>query len=156
MAELIDERACIRRAGASDVAAVRDLTCAAYAKWVPLIGREPTPMLADYEAAVREHIVDLLLVEADLVALIETVPADAYLLIENVAVAPRWQHHGYGRRLLAHAEQLATELGLASVRLYTNQKFTSNLALYRGLGYVVDCEEPIWGGCKVHMSKHLA
>lgn len=155
MADSNDERTCIRRAGPADVAAVRALTRAAYAKWVPLIGREPTPMVADYEVAVREHIVDLLLVEADLVALIETVPADDHLLIENVAVAPRWQHHGYGRHLLVYAERLATELGLATLRLYTNQKFTSNLELYRRLGYVVDREEPFWGGCKVYMSKRL-
>jgi hypothetical protein len=38
-----------------DAARVRDLTRAAYAKWVALIGREPLPMQADYQRAVAEH-----------------------------------------------------------------------------------------------------
>jgi hypothetical protein len=49
----------LRRAVAADAAAVRALTRAAYAKWVPLIGREPKPMGADYEAAVLRHCIDL-------------------------------------------------------------------------------------------------
>lgn len=45
-----------RRATATDV---RALARAAYAKWVPQIGREPKPMTADYDRAVAEHIIDL-------------------------------------------------------------------------------------------------
>ena len=41
----------LRRATPSDAAAVRDLTWAAYAKWVVVLGREPLPMTADYEEA---------------------------------------------------------------------------------------------------------
>lgn len=156
MVEANDEHLRIRRAGPVDATAVRALTRAAYAKWVPLIGREPTPMAADYEAAVCRHMIDLLMVETELVALIETVRVADHLLIENVAVSPPCQHLGYGRLLLAHAERLAADLGVATVRLYTNQKFASNLELYRRLGYVVDREEQFWGGCKVHMSKRVA
>ena len=59
----------IRRARQDDAAAIRELTRSAYAKWVPLIGREPTPMTADYDRAVREHMIDLLFVDAELTAL---------------------------------------------------------------------------------------
>jgi hypothetical protein len=45
----------LRRATSADVGAVRDLTRTAYAKWVPVIGRVPKPMTADYAAAVRDH-----------------------------------------------------------------------------------------------------
>jgi hypothetical protein len=37
----------LRQATAADAGAIRDLTREAYAKWVPLIGREPKPMTAD-------------------------------------------------------------------------------------------------------------
>ncbi|HLB97049.1 MAG TPA: GNAT family N-acetyltransferase, partial [Acetobacteraceae bacterium] len=97
----------IRRATAADAGAVRELTRAAYAKWVPVIGREPLPMAADYDAAVREHLIDLLHVGGEIVALVETILAADHLLIENVAVAPAFQGRGYGRRLMAHAEALA-------------------------------------------------
>jgi len=53
-------RAGLRRATPADATAVRDLTRAAYAKWVPVIGREPGPMNADYDLAIRDHMVDLL------------------------------------------------------------------------------------------------
>ena len=48
----------LRRAGLGDAAAVRALTRSAYAKWVPVIGREPKPMTADYAEAVRRHAID--------------------------------------------------------------------------------------------------
>ena len=38
----------LRRAVMADAPAVAALTRDAYAKWVPLIGREPKPMTADY------------------------------------------------------------------------------------------------------------
>ena len=58
----------LRTAAPADAAAIRDLTRAAYAKWVPVIGREPKPMGPDYEAAVREHRFDLLHVAGELAA----------------------------------------------------------------------------------------
>jgi GNAT superfamily N-acetyltransferase len=146
----------IRRAGQADAAAVRELTRSAYAKWVPLIGREPTPMVADYERAVREHMIDLLFVDLGLAALIETVDETEHLLIENVAVAPPFQGRGYGRLLLEHAERLAASLGLPQLKLYTNKRFVTNIELYRRLGYAIDREERFMGGFIVHMSKRLA
>ena len=64
----------LRRAIISDAVRVRELSRAAYAKWVPLIGREPLPMAADYDRAVVEHIIDLLEENGQLLALIETIP----------------------------------------------------------------------------------
>jgi GNAT superfamily N-acetyltransferase len=145
----------IRRAGQADAAAIRELTRSAYAKWVPLIGREPLPMAADYGRAVREHMIDLLFVGAGLLALIETVNKADHLLIENVAVAPSFQGRGYGKLLLDHAERLATSLGLPELRLYTNQRFVTNIEFYGRLGYAIDREEPFMGGFRVHMSKRV-
>ena len=157
MAQISDLRDMqIRRAGEADAAAVRELTRSAYAKWVPLIGREPMPMTADYERAVREHMIDLLFVDARLVALIETVNEADHLLIANVAVAPPFQGHGYGRLLLDHAERLAASLRLPELKLYTNKRFVTNIDLYRRLGYAIDREEPFMGGFIVHMSKRIA
>jgi ribosomal protein S18 acetylase RimI-like enzyme len=145
----------LRRAAAEDAAAVRALTRAAYAKWVPLIGREPKPMQADYERAVCEHRIDLAVLADELAGLIETIEQPDHLLIENVAVAPAFQGRGLGRRLMAHAEQLARELGHAETRLYTNARFTENVALYRRLGYRLDREETGPLGAAVYMSKPL-
>lgn len=151
MAEAVE----LRRAGPSDAAAIRALTRAAYAKWVPLIGREPKPMGADYEAAVRSHRFDLLYVDGVLAGLIETIDEDGQLLIENVAVSPAFQGRGLGRRLMAQADAVAHALGRGRIRLYTNRRFEENVRLYARLGYRVDREEAIGDGVAVHMSKEL-
>lgn len=145
----------IRRAIPADAIAVRELTRAAYAKWVSVIGREPTPMTVDYVARMGDHRIELLYVGGRLAALIEMVPEAEHLLIENVAVLPAFQGQGHGRRLLAHAEKVAESLGLSAMRLYTNPLFTGNVQLYGRLGYQVDREEPFKGGVTVHMSKQI-
>ncbi|MDO8801142.1 GNAT family N-acetyltransferase [Phenylobacterium sp.] len=145
----------LRTAVPADAAAIRDLTRAAYAKWVPVIGREPKPMGADYEAAVRAHRFDLLYVGDELAALIETIDEADQLLIENVAVSPGHQGQGLGRRLLAHAEGLAVAHGYARIRLYTNQRFEENIALYQRVGYRIDRAEAVSAGVVIHMSKAL-
>ena len=143
----------LRRAAAADAAAIRTLVRQAYAKWVPLIGREPLPMTADYDRAVLEHRIDLLLVEGALAGLIETVDEGDQLLIENLAVAPAFQRRGLGRMLLTHAEQLARDAGKPRLRLYTNRRFEENVRLYSSLGYAIDREEDLGFAVAVHMSK---
>ena len=95
--------ATLRRAGAADAEAIRAVTRAAYAKWVPMIGREPMPMTVDYEQRVLDHQIDALQVGPSLAGLIELVPEADHLLIDNVAVLPEFQGCGYGRRLIARA-----------------------------------------------------
>ena len=145
----------IRLAVAADAQTIRDLTRAAYSKWVSLIGREPLPMQADYERAVREHTIDLLTVGGALTGLIETILRADHLWIENVAVAPERQGRGYGRLLLAHAERRAVASGRAEIRLLTNQAFADNLELYAKLGYAIEGTESFRGGVTVHMRKRI-
>lgn len=147
----------LRRATPADAAAVRALTRQAYAKWVPVVGREPRPMTADYDRAVAEHLVDLWEVDGALAALIEMIPARDHLLIENIAVHPDRHGQGLGSRLLSHAEGVARSLGLDEMRLYTNGRMESNIALYARHGYREDRREeagPL--GIAVYMSKRLS
>ena len=152
---MLDDTVELRQAKATDAAAIRELTRSAYAKWVPLLGREPKPMTADYEAAVRKHRFDLAYIGGTLAALIETIREPDHLLVENVAVSPAFQGRGLGRKLMAHAETLAKAAGLGEIRLYTNQRFVANVELYRRLGYAVHREEDVGVGVAVHMSKRL-
>lgn len=150
-------RAGLRRAAPADAGAVRDLTRAAYAKWVPVLGREPKPMTADYDVAVRNHFVDMLHLDGELAALIVMHPEADHLLIVNVAVSPNHQCRGYGRALLIHAEEVARFFGLEEMRLYTSVHLTENVKLYQRMGYKVDREEEISShlGVFVYMSKSL-
>ena len=146
----------IRVATTGDAEAVTALTRSAYAKWVPVIGREPLPMKADHAAFIRDHRVDLLFAESELAALVETIQRENDVLIENVAVEPRFQKRGYGKRMVAHAEHLATQAGLSVVRLYTNSLFKENLRLYAALGYDFEREEALNGGVAIHMLKRVS
>lgn len=145
----------LRTATAADAGPIRELVRAAYAKWVPVIGREPRPMLADYEQAVREHRIDLLFLVNRMVGLIETALRDDHLWIENVAVSPDEQGRGYGRHLLAHAEHLVLAGGRHEIRLLTNAAFTANVRLYQRAGYATVRSEPFMGGTTLHMSKAM-
>jgi hypothetical protein len=87
----------MRRGVSGDAAELQRLTRAAYAKWVRVIGREPKPMGADYEEAVKSHRFDLIYVEGRLAGLIETINQGNSLLVENVAVDPDFQGRGLSR-----------------------------------------------------------
>ena len=145
----------IRRAEPDDAEAIAALTRAAYEKWIPVIGRAPKPMTADYDEAVRAHLIDLLLEDGRLVALIECIREPDHLLIENLAVAPEAQGSGHGKFLMAHVETLARNLGFAQIRLYTNKLFTENIEFYKALGYRIDAETPFLGGFITHMSRRI-
>ncbi|UDL91018.1 GNAT family N-acetyltransferase [Mesorhizobium sp. PAMC28654] len=145
----------LRPAGQADAAAIRDIVRAAYDKWVPVIGREPLPMRADYEKAVAEHPFELAVADGRIVGMIETMLADDHLWIENVCVAPQAQGRGIGRLLLEQAERKAIEAGRRELRLLTNGAFEANVSLYKRHGYTIDREEPFMNGMTVYMSKRL-
>jgi N-acetylglutamate synthase-like GNAT family acetyltransferase len=144
-----------RRAGSADADLVRELTRAAYARWVPVIGRQPMPMQADYALAVQEHWIELLEDGGIICALIEMIPRDDHLWVENVAVHPDNQGRGFGHRLLARAEEVARDLGLGELRLLTNAAFAANLPFYAGLGFVETAREPFREGFTVYFARRL-
>lgn len=137
--------------------ALRLLAHAAYTKWVPLIGRNPKPMDADYASSVEKHIIDVIELENQLVAMVEMIPQPDHLLIENIAVRPDHQGRGIGAALLLHAEQVAANLGFGAIQLYTNAAFVENIAFYSRIGFEHFRREPISsGGHLVWMRKRLA
>jgi ribosomal protein S18 acetylase RimI-like enzyme len=142
-----------RRARPADAAAVAAITNAAYAKWVPVIGRKPKPMLADYDAAIRDHLVELAYLDDAAAGLIELIPAPDHLLLENIAVDPAAHGQGIGSRLMQRVEEHAIEMELPVVRLYTNKAFATNLDFYRRLGYAIEREEPYKEGFTVYFAK---
>jgi len=130
----------IRLAQADEYEAVAAVVDAAYSKWIPVIGRKPAPMLADYQKLIADGVVYVIAPEQEIIAVLVIWPiqfeGEAAMLIENICVHPDQQRGGIGRALMGYAEQKAREAGLNTVRLYTNEKFEVNIAYYRKLGYV--------------------
>lgn len=147
--------AAFRPATAGDATAVRALTRAVYAKYVPGMGREPLTMSADHAAAIRDHQVWVLMLDGDLLASLELIPGPDCLAVENVAVAERYQGRGIGRRLMAFAEMEAHRQGFTELRLYTNETMVENIGLYESLDYAITTREPHLGTDIVHMRKVL-
>ena len=126
----------IRRAVAGDVTAVRAVVEAAYALYVPRIGREPAPMTADYESLVAGGEVWVGETDGRVLGVLVIRASDDVLELENVAVDPAEQGLGHGRALVSFAERQAREQGLTAVELYTNEAMAENIELYPRLGYV--------------------
>ena len=113
-------------------------------------------MTANYEEAVRHHVIDLLEEEGRPIALIEMIPGPSHLLIENIAVLPERYGEGIGGMLLTQAETIARSFGVNELRLYTNAQFVSNLSFYAHRSFVEFLREPhSAGGEIVHMKKSL-
>jgi ribosomal protein S18 acetylase RimI-like enzyme len=93
----------IRTARAEDAARIGAIARAAYVKYVPRIGREPAPMVADFAAEVAAgHVVVIGTAGALDGYLIGWPETDAHF-IDNIAVDPAQQGKGLGRQLIAHA-----------------------------------------------------
>ncbi len=125
----------IRRAAPFDVPAVRACVAAAYAKWVTVLGYEPYPVMMDYDAAIREHEVWVVVSDGALIGVLVLIDKAPKLLLDNVAVDPVHQGRGLGNLLLGHALERAAQWGFRVLRLYTNEKMTENRAWYAGHGF---------------------
>ena len=92
-------------------------------------------MDSDYEALLGQGRVWVAEDEGQVLGILVLEEAADHLLVENLAVAPRAQGRGVGRRLLDHADDRARAAGLPEVRLYTHERMTENLAYYPRRGF---------------------
>lgn len=144
----------IRPAGPGDAAAVRDCADRAYARYVPLIGRRPAPMEADFAAQIvagEVHVAE----DGAVLGYIVFRPEGRHMLLESVAVRPEAAGRGIGKALIGFCEAVARRGGLASVRLYTNAKMAENLSIYPRLGYAETGRRVEDGFARMYFEKAL-
>jgi ribosomal protein S18 acetylase RimI-like enzyme len=128
----------LRRAEAGDVPALAALQRAAYADLRARIGMSLQPYDADFAAVFATTEIWLAGPSEKLDAALILDAKPDHLLIWSIAVAPERKGAGLGSALLDFAEARAAEAGLPEVRLYTNERFTENVAWYRRRGYAVE------------------
>jgi GNAT superfamily N-acetyltransferase len=145
----------LRLATDDDVDAVRAVVHAAYGGYGPLLGRTPMPMLTDFAVAIREHEVWVAEVDDRIVGVLELIPREDHLWIDNVAIDPEHQGRGLGRRLLKYADDEARRRGYESLGLLTNERYVRNIAMYERYGYRETHRTPHLGTDLVHFRKEL-
>jgi len=147
----------IRLASPSDEVEIRQCARNAYRPYVAEIGKEPAPMIADFQQLIATGTVYVSPTATGKVAgFIVFYPREDHMFLENVAVQPSETHRGIGRAMIGYCEAAALRLGLASVQLYTNEKMTGNLTLYLHLGYQEVERRPEDGFNRVYFEKVLA
>jgi GNAT superfamily N-acetyltransferase len=146
----------IRQAKAGDEPEIGDCAERAYARYVPLIGRKPAPMVADFAAQIAAGHVYVATDDQDaLQGFIVFCAEEGHILLENVAVLPRAAGRGIGRTLIGFCENAARRRGMNAVRLYTNEKMIDNLSIYPKLGYVEVAHRTENGFNRVYFEKSL-
>lgn len=164
LATLAGQRGCItmnqgdlaiRPARAEDAPAITECVAAAYRHYITRLGKPPGPMLDDYKEVIQQHRVLVLIDGAKILGVLVLIPQTQSLLVDNVAVHPGYQNRGLGRKLMALAEEEARRLGFTTVTLYTNERMTENIELYKKLGYRKTERKTEQGYQRVYMRKAL-
>jgi ribosomal protein S18 acetylase RimI-like enzyme len=143
----------LRAATSDDLGAVEDVVRSAYSHYVSRIGREPGPMLDDYNRLIREGYVHVIEYDGTVRGVLVLLPQEDAMLLDNVAVSPSAQGLGLGRKMLEFAERAAVDAGYRSIRLYTNEAMTENIELYRRIGYCETHRVEEKGLRRVYMTK---
>ncbi|MDU9402749.1 GNAT family N-acetyltransferase [Pseudomonas sp. zfem004] len=125
----------LRQAVVEDADAIATLVSEAYGPYIARIGREPAPMLDDYQQVVREDDVFVATLASRIVGLLVMRRKGRELLLVNVAVLPACKGQGIGRTLMDLCEAHARAAGCEAIRLYTHERMTENIAIYARLGY---------------------
>lgn len=124
----------IRPARTEDAPRIRAITEAAYAKYIPRIGRRPAPMDVDVDAQIAEGVL-WVWDEDGILGSVVFYPEGQTMHLNALAVAPEAVGRGLGRKLIAHVEAAARDAGLPVLALYTNAKMVENLTMYPYLGF---------------------
>lgn len=145
----------IRTAVAGDTAAVTDCVCQAFIRYILRIGKQPGPMLDDYQALIQQGAVHVACRGAEIVGTLVLLSTDEGFCIETIAVAPRAQGQGIGGMLLSHSETVARRLGYTSIYLSTHRLMHESQFVYEHLGFIAFDERVVNGYDRIFYRKNL-
>jgi GNAT superfamily N-acetyltransferase len=145
----------IRIAVNDDIAAVTYCVCQAFIHYIPRIGKQPGPMLDDYQALVRQGVVYVACQRGDVVGVLVLLATGEGFCIETIAVRPNTQGIGIGSRLLAYAETIAKQSGYSSIYLSTHRLMHESQRVYAHMGYVEFARRIVHGYDRIFVRKQL-
>ncbi len=145
----------IRAANPTEADAMRDVVHAAYAHYIPRIGKPPGPMLDDYAQRIADEQAWVLEDAGRIVGILVLEQTASSVLLDNIAVSPDGQGKGFGRALMEFAEAEARRRGFQEIQLYTHALMTENIGIYTRAGYVETHRVSEKGYDRVYMTKRL-
>lgn len=145
----------VREASEEDAGRIAALVTEAYSPYIARIGKKPAPMLDDYRQVIAESSVFVLASGAEIQGVLVLSQENTELLLNNIAVAARYKGQGIGKRLLAFCEDYAQRMGCTTIKLYTHERMTENIEIYKRLGYVETHRAMEEGYARVFMRKTL-
>ena len=145
----------IRQARAEEAGDVRDVVLAAYERYVAVIGTAPGPMLDDYAVRIAADQVWVLEDTDGIAGILVLEDGPDCFLLDNIAIRPDRQGHGFGRLLMDFSEAEAVRCGWDRITLYTHVLMVENIAIYAARGYVERERRTEKGFDRVYMEKRL-
>lgn len=140
----------IRPARERDAGALTTCIDAAYATYKDRI--EDLPAVSEgISADIAAHLVWVAELDETVVGGLILIPHDAFAVLANVAVSPKFSGLGVGRGLIECAEAECRKRSLRELRLTTHAEMPENVRLYEHLGWA----ETDRSGAKVRMTKRL-
>jgi GNAT superfamily N-acetyltransferase len=145
----------IRLAVGEDIAAVTYCVCQAFIHYIPRIGKQPAPMLDDYQSLVEQGLVYVVSPQDDIDGVLVLLETAEGFCIETIAIHPNMQGIGMGGQLLFFAETLAKQSGYESIYLSTHRLMHESQLVYAHLGYVEFDRRIVNGYDRIFVRKQL-
>lgn len=145
----------IRAATRIDAGHVTACVCHAFITYIAAIGKQPQPMLDDYQALIDTGLVFAAFEEEKLVGVLVISEESHSLCIETLATHPHAQGRGVGKALIAYAETIARANRAASIWLSTNSLMHHAQQIYEHLGFMAYDRRSVNGYDRIFYRKNL-
>jgi len=146
----------IRLATTDDIGTVTDCVCQAFIHYICRIGKQPGPMLDDYQDLIERQLVHVACDEKKIIGVLVLLETSEGFCIETIAVHPSAQRLGIGGQLLSYAETRARRAGYESIYLSTHRLMHESQSVYAHLGYVEFDRRVVHGYDRIFVRKPLS
>jgi ribosomal protein S18 acetylase RimI-like enzyme len=148
----------IRLAMTTDVPAIKLIARKSFERYVPLIGKPPAPMNANFSGHVLKDTVFIAQSEkkqGSVLGYAIVLQRDGEWLLDNIAVSPEAQGRGIGSALIAACETFLQKQGVQRYHLYTNEAMEQNLTWYPEIGFVEMARRLEDGFSRIYFTKEM-
>ena len=133
---------------------LRQIARRSYAQYIQDIGKEPAPMVADYQAHIDHDVVFTACIDDEIVGFAVIIKKQDGFWLETIAVLPEQSGNGIGTAMITAVETYL-RARTSCYQLYTNAKMTRNKTWYHRLGFTITDERNEKGFQRIFFLKTL-